>query len=94
LTVNFKFVLKARAPDERFRKPYISKSYFIAMQQQDVENRLDRIEKRLGYMRENIVDLDVVVTEEKKLLGKSAENEKSGNLVCLEEIRDVRNKAR
>ena len=65
------------------------------MEQQNIVNRLDRIEKTLKYIQENMVDVDVIITEEeRRMLDDSVENEKSGNLVSLEEIKNVRNKAR
>jgi len=65
------------------------------MGQQSIDTRLDRIEKTLKYIQENMIDVDVIITEEeKRMLDESVENEKSGNLVSLEEIKDVRNKAR
>ena len=57
--------------------------------------RLDKIEKTLRYIQENMVDLDVIITEEeRRMLDDSVENEKSGNLVSLEEIKNVRSEAR
>jgi|TARA_Y100000034_G_C6638335_1_gene278939 hypothetical protein len=65
------------------------------MESQNINNRLDRIEKTLRYIQKNMVDGDVIITEEeKRMLDDSMENEKSGNLVSLEEINNVRNKAR
>jgi len=65
------------------------------MEQQNIDNRLDRIEKTLRYIQENMIDVDVIITEEeRRMLDESVENEKSGNLVSLEEIKNVRNKAR
>ena len=65
------------------------------MEQQNIVNRLDRIEKTLKFIQENMVDVDVIITdEERRMLDKSVENEKSGNLVSLEEIKNVRNKTR
>ena len=79
----------------RFRKFYIVKSYQTFMEQQNIVNRLDRIEKTLKYIQENMIDVDVIITEEeKRMLDNSVENEKSGSLVSLEEIKNVRNKAR
>ena len=64
------------------------------MEQQNIDTRLDRIEKTLRYIQENMVDVDVIITEEeRRMLEGSVENEKSGNLVSLEEIKNVRNKA-
>lgn len=65
------------------------------MEQQNIINRLDRIEKALRYIQENMIDADVIITEEeRRMLDESVENEKSGKLVSLEEIKNVRNKAR
>ncbi len=65
------------------------------MEQQNIVNRLDRIEKTLRYIQENMIDVDVILTEEeKRMLDESVENEKSGSLISLEEIKNVRNKAR
>jgi len=65
------------------------------MEQQNIDTRLDRIEKTLRYIQENMVDVDVIITEEeRRMLDDSVQNEKSGNLVSLEEIKNVRNKAR
>ena len=67
----------------------------LFMEQQNIDNRLDRIEKTLRYIQENMIDVDVIITEEeRRMLDESVENEKSGNLVSLEEIKNVRNKAR
>jgi hypothetical protein len=65
------------------------------VEQQNIDTRLDRIEKTLKYIQENMIDVDVIITEEeRRMLDDSVENEKSGNLVSLEEIKNVRNKAR
>ena len=65
------------------------------MEQQSIDSRLDRIEKTLRYIQENMIDVDVIITEEeRRMLDESVENEKAGNLVSLEEIKNVRNKAR
>ena len=70
-------------------------NYLIFMEQQNIVSRLDRIEKTLRYIQENMIDVDVIITEEeRRMLDESVENEKSGNLVSLEEIKNVRNKAR
>ncbi len=79
----------------RFRKFYIGMNYLLFMEQQNIDTRLDRIEKTLKYIQENMIDIDVIITEEeRRMLDDSVENEKSGNLVSLEEIKNVRNKAR
>jgi len=42
-----------------------------------------------------MIDVDVIITEEeRRMLDKSIKNEKSGKLVSLEEIKNVRNKVR
>ena len=65
------------------------------MEQQNIVNRLDRIEKTLKFIQENMINIDVILTEEeKRMLDESVENEKSGKLVSLEDINNVRNKAR
>ncbi len=69
-------------------------NYPLLMEQQNIDARLDRIEKTLRHVQENMVDVDVIITEEeRRMLEGSVENEKSGNLVSLEEIKNVRNKA-
>ena len=65
------------------------------MEQQNIVNRLDKIERVLKNIQENMVDVDVIITEEeRRMLDESIEHEKSENLVSLEEIKNVRNKAR
>lgn len=65
------------------------------MEQQNIVNRLDRIERTLRYIQENMIDLDVIITEEeKRMLDESIEHEKVGKLVSLEAIKNVRNKVR
>ena len=69
-------------------------NYPLLMEQQNIDARLDRIEKTLRHVQENMVDVDVIITEEeRRMLEGSVENEKSENLVSLEEIKNVRNKA-
>ena len=65
------------------------------MEQQNIINRLDRIEKTLRFIQENMVDVDVILTEEERImLDESVEREKSGKLISLEAIKNVRNKTR
>ena len=65
------------------------------MEQQNIDTRLERIERTLRYIQENMIDIDVIITEEeRRMLNDSVENEKSGNLVSLEKIKNVRDKAR
>jgi len=78
-----------------FRKFYIGMNYLLFMEQQNIDTRLDKIEKTLKYIQENMIDVDVIITEEeRRMLDESVKNEKSGDLVSLEEIKNVRNKAR
>lgn len=63
------------------------------MEQKNIVNRLERIEKTLKFIQNNMIDV-ILTEEEKKMLDESVENEKSENLVSLEEIKNVRNKAR
>ena len=79
---------------ERRRKFYIGINHLLFMEQQNIDTRLDRIEKTLRYIQENMIDADVIITEEeRRMLDNSVKNEKTGNLVSLEEIKNVRNKA-
>jgi len=65
------------------------------MEQHNIASRLDRIEKVLKNIQENMVDVDVIITEEeRRMLDESIEHEKSRKLVSLEEIKNVRNKVR
>ncbi len=62
------------------------------MEQKGIDRRLDKIETTLKFIRENMVDMDIIVTEEeRRVLDNSIENEKAGNLISLEEIKNVRN---
>jgi hypothetical protein len=63
------------------------------MEQENIINRLDRIEKTLKFIQENMIDVDIILTQEERvMLDKSVEHEKSGKLVSLEAIKNVRNK--
>ncbi len=56
--------------------------------EQDIDNRLERIEKVLKNIQENMVDIDVIITEEeRRMLDNSVENEKAGELISSEELR-------
>ncbi|NCN98649.1 hypothetical protein COU62_01750 [Candidatus Pacearchaeota archaeon CG10_big_fil_rev_8_21_14_0_10_35_219] len=58
------------------------------MEQQNIDNRLARIEKTLKFIQENMVDVDVIITEEeRRMLDESVENEKSGKLISSEKLR-------
>lgn len=61
--------------------------------EQNIDNRLERIEKVLKSIQENMVDIDVIITEEeRRMLDNSVENEREGKLVSLGAIRNVRHK--
>lgn len=58
------------------------------MEQSNIINRLDRIEKTLKHIQEKMIDVDSVLTEDERImLDESVENEKAGKLVSLEAIR-------
>lgn len=60
-----------------------------------VLKKLDGIVSELDYIREHMVDVDTLLTEEEKLLlDESVKHEKEGKLTSLEEIEHVRSKAR
>jgi hypothetical protein len=61
------------------------------MEQQNIINRLDKIELVLKNIQANMSDA-IASDEEKILLDESVEHEKKGKLVSLEAIRNVRNK--
>ena len=63
--------------------------------EQNIINRLDRIEKSLKFIQENMVDMDIILTnDEKKMLDESLKNEKEEKLVSLEALKNVRCKVR
>jgi hypothetical protein len=65
------------------------------MEQQDIINRRDRIERTLKFIQKNMIDADVILTEEERImLDESIEHEKSGKLISLEAIKNVRNNSR
>ncbi|MDP4039811.1 MAG: hypothetical protein Q8P57_04515 [Candidatus Pacearchaeota archaeon] len=58
------------------------------MEQQNIGRRLDRIEKTLKFIQENMVDIDVIITEEeRRMLDDSVKNEKAGKLISSEKLR-------
>ena len=60
---------------------------------QQILEKLTRLEKEVGEIREHMVDVDVILTEEERiLLDKSLKHEKEGKLISLKEIENVRNK--
>ena len=61
--------------------------------EQNIMNRLDRIEKTLKFIQENMADI-VLTGEEIRMLDESLVNERDSKLVSLEAIKDVRTKVR
>ena len=62
---------------------------------QQILDKLARLEKEVGEIKEHMVDVDVILTEEERiLLDKSLKHEKEGKLISFEEIENVRNKVR
>ena len=60
---------------------------------QQILSKLSHLEKELGEIKEHMIDVDVIITEEElKLLNRSIENERKGKLVSLRDIENVRNK--
>jgi len=63
--------------------------------EQLVLKKLEKIEKEIEEIREHMVDVDTILTsEEKIMLDESIKHEKERKLVSLEDIENVRNKAR
>ena len=76
------------------RKFYIVEKLPFNMEQ-NVITRLDRIEFALKQIQENMIDSDVILSEEeRRMLDESVKCEKSGKLVSLEAIKNVRDKTR
>ena len=60
-----------------------------------IMNKLDMIKAELEYIKQHMVDVDIILTEEeRKMLDESVEHEENGELISLEELRNVRNKTR
>lgn len=60
-----------------------------------VLKRLDQIQAELAFIKEHMVDADILLTPgERRLLDESIQNEQEGRLVPLEAIRHVRRKTR
>jgi hypothetical protein len=62
--------------------------------EEQILDRLGRIEKELVEIREHMVDIDTLLSEEeKKLLEESVKREARGELSSLEDIENARTKA-
>ena len=65
------------------------------MSEQQILNKLDKIEKEILEIRNRMIDADTVLSEEEReILDKSVEQEKKGNLISLDDMKNVRRKAR
>ena len=62
--------------------------------EQQILQKLLKIETDIEEIKEHMVDADTILTEEeRKLLDESLKHEKEGKLISLEELENVRNKA-
>jgi hypothetical protein len=62
--------------------------------EKQILDKLGRIEKELVEIREHMVDIDTLLSEEeKKLLEESVKREARGELSSLEDIENARTKA-
>lgn len=61
--------------------------------QQNIINRLDRMERTIEKIKEHLIDI-TMTDEERIMLDESVEHEKAGELISLGELEDVRNKVR
>lgn len=62
--------------------------------EQQILQKLERIEKEVEVIKEQMVDVDTILTEEeRRLLDESIRNEKEDKLISLEELENVRSKA-
>lgn len=58
------------------------------MEQENIINRLDRIEKTLEEIKETLVDPDTILTdEERELLDQSVINQREGKLISSKDLR-------
>ena len=61
--------------------------------EQLILERLDEIKKEVEEIKDHMVDVDIILTEEERvMLDESIKHEKEGKLVSLKEIENVRNK--
>jgi len=57
--------------------------------------KLEKIEREVVEIKEHMIDVDTILTaEERIMINDSLKHEKEGKLVSLEDIENVRNKAR
>ena len=63
--------------------------------EQLILEKLEKIEKEEGEIKEHMVDVDTILTaEERIMINESIKHEKDGKLISLEDIENVRNKTR
>ena len=63
--------------------------------EQLILEKLEKIEKEVGEIKEHMVDVDTILTaEERIMINESIKHEKDGKLISLEDIENVRNKTR
>ena len=63
--------------------------------EQKILEKLDFLSKEIEEIKEHMVDVDVILSEEeRRLLDASVKHEKEDKLVSLEELENVRRKAR
>ena len=63
--------------------------------EQQILEKIDRIEKEVKDIREHMVDVDTILTDdERRLLDESIKHQKKDKLISLEELDNVRNKSR
>jgi len=61
----------------------------------EILDELKEMRIDIHFIKQHMVDVDTILgEEEKKMLDESVKHEKEGKLVSLEEIENVRNKAR
>ncbi len=67
----------------------------MATETQEIMDKLSSIQLELNYIKEHMIDVDTILSEEeRKLLDLSIKNEEEGKLTSFEELDNVRNKAR
>ncbi len=61
--------------------------------EQQILQKLQKIENDIEEIKEHMVDVDTILSEEERiLLDESLKHEKEGKLISLEELENVRNK--
>jgi len=77
-----------------FKYPFTNILVMDTAIEEQILDRLGRIEKELGEIRKHMVDVDTLLSEdEKKLLEESVKREARGELSSLEDLENARTKA-